>query len=253
LFEERGLAIYMKKKVVLITGASRGLGKALAQEFAKIGNYKLILHSKESDLPELKSFTTWTAGGGTRTDMDTRPVPYEEVKGGLESIDTIRRLQEKAREMGGIDILINNAGVHKAGSIEDVDPAYYLETTWINMIAPMLLTRYLWESVKKKKGLILFINSIAGKVGAKDEFLYCTTKHGLKGFADSIQFDATQAGINVVSAYLGAMKTDMTKHRKDYEQLMEPEEAANFLFRVCKDYASMRVTEVDICRRRYGV
>jgi len=235
-----------KKKVCLITGASRGLGRALAQVFAE-NDYDLILHSKERDISKLAKDFKWD-----RTFTGGQHVNYTVVKGSLEDANTIADISNLAKEAKGIDVLINNAGIHKAGSFEEVSPVHYMESIMVNTVAPMVLTKRLWESVKEKKGLILFINSIAGKVGAKDEFLYCTTKHALKGFADSIQFDATKVGIKVVSAYLGALKTDMTKHRKDYEQLVEVEEASKFLYDICKNYKSLRVTEVDVCRSIYG-
>ena len=235
----------MKKKTVLITGASRGLGKELAQVFAN-HDYNLILHSKERELPCINKHFQWdrTHKGGT-------DVYCETVKGDINSMPVIYKLCELADKMGGLDMLINNAGIHKGGNFEEVDSMDYDESLNTNLLAPMLLTKHLWDIVKQRQGLILFINSIGGKVGAKDEFLYCASKHGLKGFADSIQFDATKAGINVVSTYLGAMKTDMCKHRKDYDKLMDPKDAAKFIYDVCKNYKSMRVTEVDVCRRNY--
>ena len=237
----------MKKKTVLITGASRGLGKELAQVFAN-HDYNLILHSKERELPCINKHFQWdrTHKGGT-------DVYCETVKGDLNILGTLIDLN-KAIPEEGLDVLIHNAGIHEAGSFEDMSNFIekHRESLDTNLLAPMLLTRECWNNVKKVQGLILFINSIGGKVGAKDEFLYCASKHGLKGFADSIQFDATKAGINVVSAYLGAMKTDMCKHRKDYDKLMDPKDAAKFIYDVCKNYKSMRVTEVDVCRRNYG-
>ena len=235
----------MKKKTVLITGASRGLGKELAQVFAN-HDYNLILHSKERELPCINKHFQWdrTYKGGT-------DVYCEPVKGDINSMSVIYKLCELADKMGGLDVLINNAGIHKGGNFEELDSMDYDESLNTNLLAPMLLTKHLWDIVKQRQGLILFINSIGGKVGAKDEFLYCASKHGLKGFADSIQFDATKAGINVVSTYLGAMKTDMCKHRKDYDKLMDPKDAAKFIYDVCKNYKSMRVTEVDVCRRNY--
>jgi short-subunit dehydrogenase len=235
----------LKKKTVLITGASRGLGKELAQVFAD-KDYNLILHSKKTKFDEVKKSFGWSLI------KREAPVNCETIIGDITDTSVVYKLMYAAENAGGVDVIINNAGIHKCGEFEKVEPLYYKQTVAVNLVAPMMVTKYLWESVKKKQGLILFINSIGGKVGAKDEFLYCASKHGLKGFADSIQFDATKAGINVVSAYLGAMKTDMSKHRKDFDKLMDPKDAARFIYDVCKDYKSMRVTEIDVCRRVYG-
>lgn len=235
----------LTKKNVLITGASRGLGKELAQVFAE-GEYNLILHSKEKELPCIKKKFTFA-----REHTNDYGVYCETVTGDITLRSTQARLYDAADCMGGVDVLINNAGIHVDGAFEDVASINYEESLKVNLLAPMLLTKVLWDTVKRRKGLVLFINSIGGKVGAKNEFLYCATKHGLKGFADSIQFDATKAGVNVVSAYLGAMATDMSKGRENFDKMVSPREAAQFLFDVCKNYPTMRVTEVDVCRRVY--
>ena len=233
------------KKNVLITGASRGLGKELSQAFAE-HNYNLILHSKEKDLPCVrKSFSF------TREHTKDYYVECETVKGDINDIQTSYKLKKKAEEMGGLDVLILNAGIHKSMGIEKCDTNDFADMVNTNLTSQMILTKELWQQVKRREGLIVFVNSIAGKVGADGEFMYCAAKHGLKGFADSIQFDATRGGIKVVSVYLGALQTDMAKHREDYNKLMEPKDASNFIYHVCKDYKTMRVTEVDICRRIY--
>jgi 3-oxoacyl-[acyl-carrier protein] reductase len=233
------------KKNVLITGASRGLGKRLAQAFAE-HEYNLILHSKQNDLPCVsKNFSF------TREHTKDYHVECETVKGDINDIRTAYKLKEKAEEMGGLDVLILNAGIHESMGIEECESGDFANMINTNLTSQMVLTKELWQQVKRREGLIVFINSIAGKVGADGEFIYCAAKHGLKGFADSIQFDATRAGVKVVSIYLGALQTDMASHRGDYDKLMKPRDASNFIYHICKDYATMRVTEVDICRRVY--
>lgn len=235
----------MKKKTVLITGASRGLGLALAQTFAE-HDYNLILHSKEREIPIIKKGFCFT-----REKNKDYGVYCETVTGDIRRMSTVFQLNNIAEEMGGVDVLINNAGMHRGAGIGEVDSIVYKEMIDVNLTAPMIITKELWEQVKRKQGLFIFINSIAGKVGADKEFMYCASKHGLKGFADSIQFDATRNGVKVLSVYLGALKTDMSKHRNNYDKLTDPEEAANFIYHTAKDYRTMRITEVDVCRRIY--
>ncbi|MHA2010458.1 MAG: SDR family NAD(P)-dependent oxidoreductase [Candidatus Hodarchaeales archaeon] len=237
-----------EKKLALITGASRGLGLELAQTFAD-QNYDLILHSKEKQLPCVRKSFCW------RREKETDyKVNCEAIHGELTEAPVLLNLVKAVEILGegkGLDVLINNAGIHEFGDFETVDRNKYEETLNVNLLAPMLVTKYLWEVLKKKQGLAVFINSIAGKVGADKEFMYCASKHGLKGFADSLQFDATRAGVKVVSAYLGAMKTDMTAHRKDRDMLVDPREASKLLYDICKNYKSLRITEIDLCRRNY--
>ncbi|MCP4475391.1 MAG: SDR family oxidoreductase [Gammaproteobacteria bacterium] len=232
---------------MLITGASRGLGLALAQVFAD-AEYDLILHSKEKDIPYVKKEFNWNR----ELIKSGYDVDWTGIKGDLKEKSSLVKIQKIAEEkFSGLDVLIHCAGIHKANSFEKMNSDEYKESVDVNLLAPMYLTKCLWESVKKKQGLIVFINSIAGKVGAEKEFLYCAAKHGLKGFADSLQWDALKAGIKVVSFYLGAMQTDMCLHRKDYKKLMTTSDAAKLIYDVCKNYKSLRVTEVDVCRRIY--
>jgi short-subunit dehydrogenase len=233
------------KKNILITGASRGLGKALAEVFAE-HEYNLILHSKQSSLPCVKKSFNFV-----REHTKDYHVECETVHGDITDTRTAYKLKKEAEEMGGLDVLILNAGIHESVDLEESDSGDYANMINTNLTSQMVLTRELWQQVKRREGLIVFINSIAGKVGADKEFMYCAAKHGLKGFADSIQFDATRAGIKVVSVYLGAIQTDMTKHRGDYEKLMNVKDASNFIYHTCKNYDSMRVTEIDVCRRVY--
>lgn len=220
------------EKTVLITGASRGLGKALAFVFAR-QRYNLILHSRRIELPEM-------AG-----------VQIDYVYGDLKGEGTITRLREIGEERG-VDILINNAGVHANKSLCDMWPTEIEEMLSVNLIAPILLTRAIWPVFKaKRSGLIVNINSLAGKCGSVGESIYCASKYGLRGFSDALQFEATRENIRVINVCLGAMKTDMTQHREDVDKLIQVEDAANLIFSACNEYESLRVTEVDVLRRNY--
>lgn len=232
----------MKKKTVVITGASKGLGNELAQIFYN-ANYNLILCGwKTENYPEMKK---------TFTFQKQDPGEIIRIRGDITLLDTKESICDAIRTMGGIDVLINNAAVYRNVGFQNSNYLNYIKDISVNLLTPMILTRILWNKLKETKGLVLNINSIAGKVGAKDEFIYCATKHGLKGFSDSIQFDATEAGIRVISAYLGAMQTDMTRDNPNRDNLMKTEEVADFIYKTITDYKSMRITEIDICRRNY--
>lgn len=230
-------------KSVLITGSTRGLGKALAEEFA-INGYSLILHGKESLPPELKLDFSYE----NKEDKKR----YDFVSGDLRLDETIMNLVEVATRKD-IDVFINNAAVYINKPFEKMD--YYLEYKKIldiNLIAPIILTGRLWPIFEKKKsGIIININSLAGKTGSEGESAYAASKHGLKGFFDSIQFDATRSGIQIINVYLGAMKTLMSQHKKHYEKFIDVKDAASIIFDVTKSRRTSRVTEIMINRREY--
>ena len=226
-------------KTVLITGSNRGLGRALAAVFAS-NKYNLILHGRDSVLLEK-----------VRTDVFKYDVACEIVEGDLRSEDTISKLVAIAKEKD-IDILINNAGVYMNRRFLDMASSDFREIIDINLIVPILLTHKIFPILQEKRsGLIININSIAGKVGGDGETAYCASKHGLRGFANALQFDAIRSNVRVININLGTMKTDMSKGREGWSRFIHPMDVANKIFELCGEYPSMRVNEIDINRRIY--
>ena len=121
----------------------------------------------------------------------------------------------------------------------------------VNLRAPILLSHMLWEKLKKRKGIIVNINSLAGKYEGQGESLYSATKHGLTGFSKSIQFDATAADIRVVNVYCGVMKTKMSDKRENWNKFISPEEVAREVFQLCERRETLRITEVEFMRSKY--
>lgn len=233
----------MKIKTVLITGSSRGLGKSLAFTFAKNG-YNIILHGRdEENLKAVKQVIS-----------EKNDVNCEIVRGDITSnsaLDTIDKLYEAADERN-LDVLINNAGIHASEPFQDMDIGKFEDVLAVNLIAPIQLIKRIYPIFQKKKeGLIININSIAGKYSDELEAAYCTSKYGLRGFSSSFQIEANRDNIRLISVYLGAMQTEMTKGRMDYEKFIRTDEAADLIFMMCRDYKSLRITEIDLRRRIY--
>ena len=201
-------------KTALITGTTRGLGKFLAETFLK-RNWRVL--TNHHDLREEK---------------------------------TINGLVKDA-EVCEIEILINNAARYINNPYTEMKEVDLYQLAEINLMVPMILTKRLWSVLKRNKGMIVNINSLAGIQGSNGESIYCASKHGLKGFSDSIQFDATVDGIRVVNVFLGAMQTDITRHREDFDNLIDPCEVADVIYELCKNRKSLRITDITICRRNY--
>lgn len=228
------------KNTVLITGSSRGLGKELAYVFAENG-YNLILHGRNlKALEELR-----------RKIVKACEVSCCIAHGDITADYTISQLVDVA-EKKDIDILINNAAMYVNREIACLSSATIKKIINTNLVAPMILTQKIFQLFQRKQsGLIININSMAGKAGGDGETAYCAGKHGLSGFSKALQFDATRHNIRVIDVYPGAMKTGMTLGRKDREKFSDPNEVAELVFKICDDYPSLRVTEVDISRRNY--
>lgn len=203
---------------VLITGGSRGLGQALYNAFNE-RDYKVIT-------------------------CDTKT-------GDLTSISSIHLLGAVA-VYDGVGILINNAGVYLNKPIDEMLDYEIEDVVRINLLAPILLTKYVWKSFKDRgEGLVVNINSLAGSVGSAGETVYAATKHGLAGFSKALQFDGTRDNVRVVNVNFGAMQTDMTAGRPDRDKFISPFEAAELIVGLCKNYRTLRLTDITVARRIY--
>ena len=228
-------------KTVMITGSSKGLGKSLAFAFAS-GGYDMILHGRNKARLE-----------DIQTDIVLKyhvDCPY--IIGDITSIKTIGKLYVIALEKE-LDIFINNAAIY------DVTPFGWISLERIkdiidtNLTAPIILSnRMLHTFIQNRKGLIININSIAGKYPDEKEAVYCASKCGLRSFSKSIKYKALQNNIRILDIYLGAMQTDMVKDRPDYDKFIDPDEAARFIFTLSQNtFDNMVVKEVEIGRTNY--
>lgn len=229
----------MSRKAVMITGSSKGLGEALALVFAR-NRHDVILHG--TDEHRLARVRAAVVG---------HDVECEIVRGDITSRDTIDRLCEAA-ERRDLDILINNAGAYLNKPFLATDAEEFRRVIEVNLLAPIVLTRKIFTVFQRKQsGLVINVNSAAGKNGSDGESAYCASKHGLRGFTRSIQFEANRDGVRVIEVYLGAMNTAMTQGRKDPGKCIQTPEAADLIWKLCQDYPSMRLDEIDLSRRRY--
>lgn len=224
------------RMTVLITGSSKGLGRSLALVFAR-NNYNVIIHGRNRKrLEEVEQgVKEWN-------------VECDVIQGHLSESRTIEKLAEIAWEKR-IDVLINNAGVHSKSPIAEVRDVEIREVIETNLIAPMLLIkRVSWMFKLEWGGIIININSMAGKEPNFIEPVYCASKHGLRGFTSSLQW---HTNVRVIDVYPGAMKTDMSKGREDFNNLIEPDEVASAIFAIAEDYKSLKIKEIDIGRKNY--
>jgi len=228
-----------RPRTVLITGASKGLGRELALAFAKSG-VDVIVHGRdEGDLAEVERRVT--ACG----------VTCEVVRGELTDEETLDRL-ELAGSRAEVEVLVNNAGIYWNESLAEMTPSSLRRVLDVNLVAPILLTQRLLPVFKKNgSGLVVSINSFAGLQGSDGEAAYCASKHGLRGFTRSFRFEALRDQVLVLDVYLGAMNTDMAANRKDPEKCIQPAEVADLILDLCRDYRSMRLDEVHLGRLKY--
>ena len=215
---------------VLITGANRGLGEALVQEFSE-HDYNVIVHSRQT--------------------LDGVWPGLEKITGDLRFPAVISEIGRVALERG-VSILINNAGTYINKPFDKMMSNEFRKVIETNLIAPILVTQAVWPAFwSVGTGIVVNINSLAGQAGGNGEAAYAASKHGLAGFSKALQYDGTRDNVRVINMFLGALRTDMTRGRPDHDKFIDPFEVADLIVRLCKNYKTLRVTDLTVARSIY--
>jgi NAD(P)-dependent dehydrogenase (short-subunit alcohol dehydrogenase family) len=187
-------------RVALVTGGSKGLGKAMARGLAEAGA-DIVISSRHED--ELQA-----AAGAIGAGLDVR-VKY--VVADMSSRAEANRLATLATEaMGKVDILINNAGTNKPQPIDQIDDELWNELVELNLSSCMALTRALAPGMKERKwGRVIHISSIMGHSSAAGRNAYSATKTALLGLARASANDLGPFGVTVNCIAPGPFLTDL--------------------------------------------
>lgn len=224
------------KEAVLITGASKGFGQALAKKFADEGHMILLQGRDEEALIE------FAVELGKRSLM---------VKGDLRDPNTLSRLAGAA-ELHEVGILINNAGQYLNLPFMEINPDDLQEVIQTNLLAPILLSQKICPIMQRLGGgLIININSLAATSPGRGETAYAASKGGLRAFSQALNQEVTELAVFVMNVSLGAMNTAMQIGRTDLDKCIEVEEAADAVYRLAVQYRTLRISEVEIKRSRY--
>uniref|UniRef100_T1ITV2 Dehydrogenase/reductase SDR family protein 7-like n=1 Tax=Strigamia maritima TaxID=126957 RepID=T1ITV2_STRMM len=197
----------LENKVVLITGASSGLGEVLAAEFYKVG-CKVILASRRLDeLEKVKSNLLNLRGNDVLPEH--QPVILQ-----LDLAD-VKSLPDKAKEAlnfyGKVDILINNAGISYRGDILSTAVEVDIKVMIVNYFGQIALTKaILPQMMKNKCGHVVAIGSIQGKVAIPHRSAYSASKHALQAFFDSLRAELVDTNIKVTVINPGYIKTNLS-------------------------------------------
>ena len=183
-------------ETAVITGASTGIGKSLAWQLTDAG-FRLVLAARSEDKLQAIAKEIQQKGG------ESLPVPTD-----VSQSEQIKTLKEKALDFGNVSVVINNAGTGKFSNIENVTLADWNRQMDVNLRASFLVSQAFIPHMKqKKKGSLIFINSVAGKKGYAYSAAYVASKFGLRGLAESLREELREDNIKVVSIYPGAVDT----------------------------------------------
>lgn len=195
-------------QTIWITGASSGIGKALALGWAKQGA-KLILSGRDRQRLDEVAAEVGNAGGGA-----TLVLPFEVTDEAAMSSAFARALEWS----GGIDVLVNNAGISQRSQAVNTSMQVYRDIVEIDLMAPIALTQaMLPHMVERGSGSLVFMSSIAGKVGVPLRTAYCAAKHGLVGYADALRAELSVKGVDVHVITPGSVATNVSRNALNAE------------------------------------
>lgn len=188
-------------KNILITGGSRGIGKAMVKAFSDKG-YKVAFTYKSS-LDEAESLSKETGALAIMADS-------------AKENDVVKAVSTAANTLGGIDILINNAGISSFSLLQDLTLTEWNECMAVNLTSAFLYSREVIPyMLRSHEGRIINISSMWGLAGASCEVHYSAAKAGLIGFTKALAKELGPSGITVNAIAPGVIDTDMNSHLSD--------------------------------------
>jgi short-subunit dehydrogenase len=190
------------QKTILITGASDGIGRALALALAKQGAH-LVLAARRLDVLSAVAQQCTALGAqalAVRCDVAVANDCRAVVAAAL-------------ARFGGIDVLVNNAGVSMHGWFEDIaDTAVYEKLFHVNVMGAIHCTHAALPALKASRGLIVGVSSLAGKTGVPARTTYCMTKFAMNGFFEALRIELADTGVSVCMVQPGVVATDIRRN-----------------------------------------
>lgn len=204
------------RKLAFITGASRGIGEAIAREFAASG-YDLSLCCK-TNIEELEKLAAELENlYGIR--ILTHQVDVSNAKAVAEAIEKTQV------ELGEIQVLVNNAGISKVGLLQDMTEEEWNEIVGVNLSSVFYACKaVIPQMVNNKKGHIINLSSVWGNAGASCEVAYSATKGGMNAFTKALAKELAPSNIAVNAIACGAVDTSMNAHLDEEDKRALAEE-----------------------------
>jgi NAD(P)-dependent dehydrogenase (short-subunit alcohol dehydrogenase family) len=203
----------LRGRTVLITGGSRGFGLALAREFGSRGATLAVCARDEDELAR------------ARRDLEARGIRTLTAVADVTSGEDARRAADLvARHLGAVDVLVNNAGIISVGPWQTMEARDYEDAMRTHFWGPLHMTMaVLPEMQRRRRGRIVNVSSIGGKIAVPHLIPYCASKFALAGLSQGLRAELRREGIAITTVYPGLMRTGSARraifkgrHRAEY-------------------------------------
>jgi dehydrogenase/reductase SDR family member 7B len=188
-------------KTAWITGASSGIGEALAKAFVASGGNAILSGRNVVELERVAS----------QTDAADRCyiLPFDT----LDFAGLPAKVEAAISFRGGVDILVNNAGISQRSLAIDTDFLVYEKIVSVDLLAPIALTQALLPHLLARgSAQLIMISSVAGKAGIPLRTAYCAAKHGLVGYADALRSEVAGQGVKILVVAPGSVRTNVSRN-----------------------------------------
>lgn len=194
-----------KGQTIWITGASSGIGEALAHEFAKAGAKLVLSARREAELERVKAAVV--ASGSAAENILVLPLDV------TDEAQLDKAVADAKAFSGRIDMLINNAGISQRSLCVDTDMATYRKLFEVDVFGQIALTKaVLPVMIAQGSGHMVVTASVAGKIGVRQRTGYCAAKHAVMGFFDALRTEVAEHGIKVTTITPGFIRTNIATH-----------------------------------------
>lgn len=240
--------MHLKDKVALVTGASRGIGRAVALQYAQLGADVVVNYSGSQAAAE--EVVKKIEGLGRKAIA---------VKADVSQADQVTAMVDKAQEtFGHIDILVNNAGITRDGLFMRMKDSDWDEVIAINLKGVYLVTKAVTKiMMKQRSGRVINMTSVSGLIGNAGQANYCAAKAGVIGLTKTCAKELAGRGIAVNAIAPGFIATDMTEKLSDkvkesimasipMKRMAQPSEIASVAAFLASDFASYITGQVIV-------
>jgi short-subunit dehydrogenase len=200
----------MVGKVVVITGASSGIGRELATQLAARGARLALAARNEETLEQTRQ--ECAAAGAEAIVVATDVADMESCR---------RLMQTTVDRFGRLDVLINNAGISMyAPFVQITDLSLFERVMEVNYLGAVYCTRFALEHLNHVRGLVVAISSLQGKTGFPNSTAYAASKHAMQGFFDSLRIELEGSGVDVLVVSPGVVDTEIHTRRLGFDGRM---------------------------------